>query len=139
MCSFFSNCVSTSSEPRKPCISNHCPNSDCASGNSCILLVLAWSGIGRLGIAICMVEEELCLLGVVLLTGRPSYCSWEMQWRKIAFPSIHLRKGLFKSLCYKQSQQREILFFHSLKIVNVDHETCVLREKGCVVLILSLD
>lgn len=73
MCSFFSNCVSTSSEPRKPCISNHCPNSDCASGNSCILLVLAWSGIGRLGIAICMVEEELCLLGwFCSLAGPPT-------------------------------------------------------------------
>lgn len=64
-----------------------------------------------MGIAVCVVEREPCLLGLcLLLTGKASYWSWEMQRRKITSLLLILDQGLLKSLCCKHLQQREILF-----------------------------
>lgn len=80
--------------------------------------------------------------GLLLLTGKASYWSRKMQWRKITALLLILDQGLLKSLCWNHLQQREILFsqFEEWRWVTwtVRIECQGGRDDGCTVLILSL-
>lgn len=76
--------------------------------------MFAQAGTGRLGIAICGGKGAV-FAEVLLLTGKASYQSWKIQWRKITSLLLILDQDLLKSLCCKHLQQRETLFSHSLK------------------------
>lgn len=122
-------------------LSKSSSNPGCASGSSCSCCLCLPRQDQQGGALPSGCGKGAVFTGLLLLTGRASYWSQKMQWRKITTLLLILDQGLLKSLCWNHLQQREILFsqFEEWRWLTwmVRIECQGGRDEGCTVLILS--